>query len=40
MDWINEVQNRLKRKNQILFAKNSEFLADLTKSSDNGLVGI
>jgi len=29
MDWINEVQNRLKRKNQILFAKNSEFLADL-----------
>ncbi len=29
MDWLNEVQNRIKRKNQILFAKNSEFLADL-----------
>ncbi len=30
MDWINEVQNRLKRKNQILFAQDSEFLADLS----------
>jgi hypothetical protein len=29
MGWINEVQNRIKRKNQILFAKNSEYLADL-----------
>ncbi len=30
MDWLDEVQNKIKRKNQILFAKNSEFLADLT----------
>ena len=30
MDWLDEVQNRITRKNQILFAKNSEYLADLT----------
>ncbi|MBP7652767.1 hypothetical protein KA977_05050 [Candidatus Dependentiae bacterium] len=30
MNWLNEVQNRIKRKNLVLFAKNSEFLADLT----------
>mgnify|MGYP000998533943 CR=1 FL=1 len=30
MDWFYEVQNRIKRKNQVLFAKNSAFLADLT----------
>ncbi len=30
MNWLNEVQNRIKRKNQILFAKDSEFLADLS----------
>lgn len=29
MYWINEVQTRMKRGNQILFAKNSEFLDDL-----------
>jgi len=29
MNWLSEVQNRIKRKNQVLFAKNSEFLADL-----------
>jgi len=29
VNWLNEVQNRIKRKNQILFAKNSEFIADL-----------
>ncbi|SHJ62262.1 hypothetical protein SAMN02745751_02978 [Dethiosulfatibacter aminovorans DSM 17477] len=29
MNWLDEVQNRIKRKNQILFDKNSEFLADL-----------
>ncbi|QRN85693.1 hypothetical protein JR334_00120 [Clostridia bacterium] len=29
MSWLNEVQTRIKRRNQILFAKNSEFLADL-----------
>lgn len=29
MNWLNEVQNRMKRKNQVLFVKNSEFLADL-----------
>ena len=30
MDWLNEVQNRIKKGNQILFSKKSEFLADLT----------
>jgi hypothetical protein len=30
MNWLNEVQNRIKRKNQILFAKDSEFLTDLS----------
>lgn len=30
MSWIQEVQNRIDRKNQILFAQNSEFLQDLT----------
>ncbi len=29
MDWIGEVRDRIKRKNQILFAKDSEFLQDL-----------
>lgn len=29
MNWINEVQNRIKRRNKILFAKDSDFLADL-----------
>lgn len=29
MDWIDEVQNKINRKNQILFAKDSAFLADL-----------
>ena len=29
MNWIDEVQSRMKRKSQILFAKNSGFLADL-----------
>lgn len=30
MDWLSEVQNRIKRKNRILFSKESEFLEDLT----------
>ena len=30
MDWISEVESRIRRKNQILFAKNGDFLADLT----------
>lgn len=30
MDWINEAAAKLKRKNQVLFAKNSEYLQDLT----------
>ncbi len=29
MDWMEEVQGRIKRKNQILFSKNSEYLQDL-----------
>ncbi|MDR1159405.1 MAG: hypothetical protein LBK69_02150 [Syntrophomonadaceae bacterium] len=29
MEWIDEVQGRIRRKNQILFAKDSEFLQDL-----------
>lgn len=29
MDWIDEVHMRLKRKNKILFAKDSEYLQDL-----------
>lgn len=29
MDWLIEVQNRIKRKNHVLFAKNSDFLADI-----------
>lgn len=29
MDWINEVENRIKRKNQVLFSKDSEFLENL-----------
>lgn len=29
MNWLSEVQQRIKRKNQILLAKDSEFLADL-----------
>lgn len=30
MDWLDEVRLRLKKKNQILFAKDAEFLQDLT----------
>lgn len=30
MDWKEEASAKLKRKNQILFAKNSEFLQDLS----------
>ncbi len=30
MNWLNEVQNKIKRKNMVLFAKNSEFLIELT----------
>ncbi|MDL2258618.1 hypothetical protein LJC42_05645 [Eubacteriales bacterium OttesenSCG-928-K08] len=29
MDWLTEVQNRIKRKNHVLFAKDSDFLADI-----------
>ena len=29
MDWIEEVKIRIKRKNEILFSLNSEFLRDL-----------
>lgn len=29
MDWVEEVKQKLKRKNQILFSKNCEFLSDL-----------
>ena len=29
MDWLDEVRAKLKRKNQILFAKDAEFLQDL-----------
>ena len=29
MDWLDEVQAKLKRKNQVLFAKDAEFLQDL-----------
>ena len=29
MNWIDEVHMRLKRKNKILFAKDSEYLQDL-----------
>lgn len=29
MDWITEVQNRIRRRNQILFSKDCEFLHDL-----------
>lgn len=29
LDWIDEVRERIKRKNQVLFSKNSEFLQDL-----------
>lgn len=29
MSWIDEVRDRIKRKNQVLFARNSEFLQDL-----------
>jgi hypothetical protein len=31
MDWLDEVKDRLKRKNQILFSKNSAYLADLAE---------
>ncbi|MDV0446061.1 hypothetical protein MmiAt1_16710 [Methanimicrococcus sp. At1] len=31
MDWTDEVKDRISRKNQILFAKDSEFLQDLTQ---------
>ena len=30
MNWIDEVQTRLKKKNQILFTRDSEYLRDLT----------
>lgn len=30
MDWLDEARIKLKRKNQILFAKDAEFLQDLT----------
>lgn len=30
MDWLADVESRIKRKNQILFAQNDAFLADLT----------
>lgn len=30
MDWLDEARLRLKKKNQILFAKDAEFLQDLT----------
>ena len=30
MDWLDEARIKLKRKNQILFAKDTEFLQDLT----------
>ena len=29
MDWLDEVRTKIKRKNQVLFAKDSEFLRDL-----------
>lgn len=29
MNWLDEVRDRIKRKNQVLFAKDSEFLQDL-----------
>jgi hypothetical protein len=29
VDWVDEVRGRIKRKNQVLFAKDSEFLRDL-----------
>ena len=29
MDWLNEVRIKLKRKNQVLFAKDTEYLLDL-----------
>ena len=29
MDWLDEVRTKLKRKNQVLFAKDAEFLQDL-----------
>ncbi len=31
MNWIAEAQGRIKRKNQVLFAKDSEFLQDLIR---------
>jgi hypothetical protein len=31
MDWLDDVQDKLKKKNQILFAKNSAFLYDLSE---------
>ena len=30
MDWLDEARIKLKKKNQVLFAKNAEFLQDLT----------
>ena len=30
MDWLDEVREKLKRKNQVLFAKDADFLQDLT----------
>lgn len=31
MNWLKDVESRIKRKNQVLFAKNSEFLVDLVQ---------
>lgn len=35
MDWIDEVNSKLKRKNQILFSKDSSLLQDLSLLLDN-----
>lgn len=34
MDWLIDVENKLKRKNQVLFAKDSMFLADISALID------
>ena len=35
MDWLNEVRIKLKKKNQVLFAKDAEFLQDLSTLFQN-----
>ena len=35
MDWLDDVRDRLKKKNQILFAKNSAYLQDLAELMQN-----